>query len=248
METAKSVFRTGTALPDGVVMMTTTATADRARSLRLVGVIFALAILWVDAPAAAQEGAPAETQAEEPAAVEEDTAPEAQAAEVRTSARDRGPHAARPFYLSAGAGASIGLDFGSSAKLKLQQEAGYHFFGFGEHPGLFAGVSFAQSAIDFTILQFGVRLGVDFQLFSNGSLSVLVAPSVASGLGMYVVPSSVIGTEVRSFFNLQFAADIKFVILEGKWALWVRPVGFDFFVNGGSLERYDILVGAQLNL
>ncbi len=220
--------------------------------------LMAVAALAAPAAVAAQEE-PAEAQPaddteaqEEPAEAQPAADTEAQPAadteaQPTTRARSRS-RSDRPFYLSFGGGPSIGLDSGSSVKFKLQQEAGYHFLPFGDHPGIFAGVTFGQSYIDYSIFQFGGRAGVDFAILKTDSFRLLVTPSIALGFGAYVVSSSVIGTEMRTLFNLQFAGDVKLEILDGKLAIWVRPIGLDLFINGGSLERYDVLFGVQLNL
>ncbi len=153
----------------------------------------------------------------------------------------------RPFYVSAGAGVSIGLDAGTRAKLELVQEIGYHFLPIGEHPGVFGALTLAQAFIEYSILQFGVRVGIDFALASTSSFTILVSPSAASGLGLYVIPSSVIGTETRGYFDIQLAGDVKLSFGDGQIAVWLRPVSFDFFINGLVLTRYDVLGGVQVS-
>jgi hypothetical protein len=182
-------------------------------------------------------------------AAEPEAEPEAEAETAAEPEADRAPRrqSDRPFYALAGAGVSIGLDAGAGPKMKLVQELGYHFLPFGDHPGLFAALTLGESFIDFTILQLGGRLGIDFALTSGSSFALLLTPSVASGLGLYVVPSSVIGTETRSYFDIQVAGDVKLVFRDGQLAAWLRPVSFDFFINRIVLTRYDILAGVQIN-
>lgn len=234
----------------------TTTVIDHGRWPLTAVLLIAVAALAAPAPVAAQdesdepaEAQPAETEAAEaqPAAATATEPAASTEAQPTTRSRSRS-RSERPFYLSFGMGPSIGLDSGTNAKLKLQQEAGYHFLPLGDHPGVFAGVTIAQSFINYSIFQFGGRVGVDFAILETDSFRLLVTPSIALGFGTYVVSSSVIGTEARTHFNLQFAGDVKAEILDGKFAIWVRPIGLDLFINGGSLERYDVLFGVQMNL
>ncbi len=163
--------------------------------------------------------------------------------QTRASSR----HDERRFYAAAGLGFSFGLNSGSNTKFKLTQEVGYHFLPFGDHPGVFGAITLGESFIQYSILQFCARIGIDFLVVEWGDLTILLAPSAASGLGLYVIPSSVIGTETRGYFDIQIAGDVKVLVGDGGLGFWLRPVSLDFFVNGLVLTRYDVLLGAQIS-
>jgi hypothetical protein len=157
----------------------------------------------------------------------------------------------RPLFVSAGLGPSITFD-GGKVQLKIQEEVGYHLLAFGDHPGLFASLSLAQSFVDFVVLQFDARVGADLLLAQIGNDMALVAtPSIALGAGIFIAsysdPFGGNASSTDGAFNVQLAADVKLVLMEGLLAIWLRPIGLDIFIKDNSSVRYDILAGAQIS-
>jgi hypothetical protein len=90
-------------------------------------------------------------------------------------------------------------------------------------------------------------VGFDVQLWAGSGLQPLATPTVATGLGLSVVTAAE-RTDVTPAWDLQLGAEIRLVALDGLLTVWARPLGFSFYIRDGGAKRYDLVVGAQLNL
>lgn len=190
---------------------------------------------------------PASAAAQEAVAVVE-TSPET-TSEASAEVASSGALTDRPFFVGIGLGGTFGLRSGGGAAFSLEENFGYRFFGFtlGDslEAAIWAGLSFGQSFGDgFFVLQFDARGGLDLEVFDNGSLQLLVTPSLALG-------GAVIGVTAGPFnstsgaFDLQISAQAELVLLDGLLGIFLRPLSFEFFIYDGTGVNYEVLAGVN---
>lgn len=165
---------------------------------------------------------------------------------------------ARPFFVGLGLGFDAGLSGGGGAVFAMEEDIGYRFFGFnigGALDGaIWAGLAFGQSyASNFAGLQFDVRGGVDFEAFDDGSVQVLVTPSITLGGSVSILSNQPIvtggtTTVTFGFFDLGFAAQAEVVLLDGLLGIWLRPLGFEIAIGNASGAAYELLAGVHFRL
>jgi len=147
---------------------------------------------------------------------------------------------ARPFFVGGSIGPAIGLGNSVGTQLKLTQEFGYHFTG--GPRGLFVSGVMSESFVRGVVWGINGRIGYDIPVW-NGSFELQVSPW--GGIGFDVLGGRGAGT--RGAFDVQVGADLKFVLLDQKLSLYVRPVAFDLFISNFFGARYDMQVGAYFN-
>lgn len=158
----------------------------------------------------------------------------------------------RRMYVGFGLGPAISVQ-GGGALFKLEQSIGVHVMPVNQHPGLFVGGALGESfRSGGTRFQFGGRVGFDAQVFTNGDLSLLIAPMVTVGgtLYSYRYTDPFGGGTTRDTygaFNLGFAGEVRLVLAQGRVTVWSRPLGFDIDIRDGSAAYYDFLFGANYN-
>lgn len=170
--------------------------------------------------------------------------------EASAEAPSSGALTDRPFFVGIGLGGTFGLRSGGGAAFSLEEDFGYRFFGFtlGDSldAAIWAGLSFGQSFGDggFFVLQFDARGGLDLELFDNGSLQLLVTPSLALGGAVIGVNNGFISS-TSGAFDLQISAQAELVLLEGLLGIFLRPLSFEFYIYDGTGVNYEVLAGVN---
>jgi hypothetical protein len=161
----------------------------------------------------------------------------------------------RPLYVGGGLGFSAGLN-GGGVLFKLQEEIGWQMdpiqLGSGSNVVLRLGGDLAQQFGDAFIFQFGARFTAAFALWTNGEMTVRIAPSLMLGAAILnsriCTPLSGCGDYTSGAFNIQFATQAELELLEGVLSIWLRPIAIDGFIADNSGARWDILAGVDVHI
>jgi hypothetical protein len=168
--------------------------------------------------------------------VDSNRAAEKSSANEPQEKRDSGPRrlrpSTRPFFVTLGLGAAVGVA-GTPHRLKIQQDFGWHFLDRSTGPAV--GISFQESFGTGYLLKVGPKFWWDF--------------AIAKDLGLYIGPTA----EIGAFFGsadgqrlkgmaLHLGAEAR-LTLGDRFVITCRPVSFDFgFGSGGFSLRVDVFV------
>lgn len=161
----------------------------------------------------------------------------------------------RNWYAGGGLGGTFDLD-GGPALFVLNEEVGYQLdpidLGGAADLQLRFGLDLAQQFGDFYLLQFGARVTASFGVWSNGDLTLRVAPSVVLGGAVFIVEEvctafGCFGGGSEGVFNFQFATQAELDLLEGMLTVYFRPLAIDGFFRDGSSARWNLLAGALVH-
>ncbi|MBX7195382.1 MAG: hypothetical protein K1X94_25225 [Sandaracinaceae bacterium] len=153
----------------------------------------------------------------------------------------------RPLRIAAGAGPAIPLQ-GGNVQVQIEESLSYSVLSIDAHPGLFLGVMLGQGISDgLVILEAQARVGFEAQLWGAEDLELLASAHLGLGAGMLLVHTGFGNDSTLGAFDLGVGAEITLSFADGLGAVWLRPVGVDFLIRDGDLNRYQILAGGRLS-
>ncbi|AKF11316.1 hypothetical protein DB32_008465 [Sandaracinus amylolyticus] len=162
----------------------------------------------------------------------------------------------RNWYAGGGLGVSAGLDNGGGALFLLNEEVGYQLdpilLGGGTDLQLRFGLDLAQHLGDFFILTFGARATASFGVWTNGELTIRVAPALVLGGAVSIVDEvctvfGCAGGGTNGAFNIQFSTQAELDLLQGMLTVYFRPIAIDGYIADGSGARWNIVAGALVH-
>lgn len=159
----------------------------------------------------------------------------------------RAQSAERPLRIAAGGGVAIPLA-GGDAHGQIEESISYAVLPVDTHPGLFVGLALGEAfGNGLTILEAQARIGFELQLWKADDLELLANAQLGVGAGLLMAQTGFNDSAVGAF-DLGASAEIALAFADGLGAVWVRPVGVDFLIRDGDLNRYQVLAGARLAL
>ncbi|UJR85204.1 hypothetical protein [Sandaracinus amylolyticus] len=159
----------------------------------------------------------------------------------------------RNWYAGGGIGVSFALE-GDGTLFVLNEEGGYQLdpilLGGGVDLALRFGLDLTQQLGDIFFFTFGARATASFGVWTNGSITVRVAPSVVLGGGVLVFDEvctigGCFGGGDTGVFDIQFATQAELDLLDGMLTVFFRPLSIDgLFGDDVSTSRWNIVAGA----
>lgn len=162
----------------------------------------------------------------------------------------------RPFLLSLGIGPTVVFsntwhrctdpfspcESQTGTGFLVSLDVGGHLTRVDEHPGLVLAGSAAFTPGPVFGGRFGARLGFDIQIarFEDADVSLLVTPSILAGIAL--------ADQLGLLVALEVAGDVRVVLLDGHFGIWVRPIGSDMQFLQYFTWRWDFMAGAELRL
>ena len=154
--------------------------------------------------------------------------------------------AAQGGYVGVGLGPGVRLDDWPN-QIVVEQEIGY--FVSGEPRGFYIAFAPSQSwGNDWWVLVFPVRLGGTFDIFHNSDISVQLGGTGTLGFALSDQYNN--GRDPDPWFHLSFALLGRLLLMNDRFAIYVRPVGFEFGIGDSRCcqdegVRYVATAGIQ---
>lgn len=169
---------------------------------------------------------------------------------IALAAAALGPSAARAdhnLYVGAGVGGSVlfaspGPTGGGS--FVIREEFGWHPMG--DAQGFVLGLTIGAGFSSGWYLTITPRIGYDIEVFSNRDFAFQLGP-YAQLPGVIMAGPYGNAPDVAAF-DMAFGLDLRFLVANRDFTIFVRPLGFDIGIGGnGALALYEGLVGVQHN-